>query len=505
MRPHRPLLAVAFATSFCAAVAAVPLEAQEHYESTEAVVARVRQGGVFYTPKCRRGDDGMLQVDYLAQFGGSEPTQFLPLLGESMADGFASCGIAGWLALFCHGNGDLLSMTDTSLHFQFLGIDSSDAGLRQFLAAPLPSFAGAKGRAELLDRMLAIDVLSRRGCKAAAVELQNLAERQDAPRPLQKRAADALDALTGRPSVQPQHRLDPNQLSLPLAFDGCLVIEHSRLPDLGWLTAWGRRLSMLVTARTLAAVNGDVSAEMLSGGQRFYDALGELPFAAALQFGNARFGESCVIVVVKPGEPVPFALRFCAAGEIEAEGWQQATLPADFRSGRGLQIPDGSVEIEPDLVQACLGVVLGRPRPEQARELLRDTGAALRVVIPAASTLWLALAAMQLPPAEGADLRITFGAVATIRLDLTARDEVAAVAWVEQGKARLLQTRKELLGDREFAERLQQLPGMKIVFDAVSAAQLTTDGRLATATIEIRGMDQRLFQQLLESLRLWMW
>ncbi len=142
--------------------------AQEE-EKGAVVAARVRAGGRFEQSKWQRGENGALEMHFFADIGGSAPGRFVPLLRP---DGdwldLNNLGALGYLSLVCHGASDLVSMTDAEFHLVALGIGITNVELRQYLAVPAPSFEGPRGRAEMFDRMLAIDLLCRRDCKQAA-------------------------------------------------------------------------------------------------------------------------------------------------------------------------------------------------------------------------------------------------------------------------------------------------------------------------------------------------
>ena len=489
MHPRLTLLAVTFLLT-------LPLPAQNDPETAEAAARRVLDGGTFWSPKWRRGDDGMLQLEYFADAGDRAAARFVPLLGEDLVEGLSNCGVIGWLSLWCHGNGDLLAMTDAAFHLGCLGIDTSDSGLRQYLALPLPPLDGPKGRAELLDRLLAVDLLRQRGCRAAAVELRLLAGRAE-PKALGDRATAALAALEGR-TTKARQRLDPATLPLPPAYDGCLVIDHSRLPDLSWLTGFGRRLGMLVTARAVLAAGGSVSPAMCSGAQRFADTVGELPFGIALQYGNVRLDQSILVVTAKADADMPVAFGFAAAGEFEAERWQQARLPDDLQGNNPLS--EGSLQITDLALLASSDGSKGKPRPEVARELLRDHGCAVFASIPERSRLWLALSFLGLPPSKGAEVQVSFGEVFRLEVKVAARDEDGADAWLGKGKELLAQGRQMLEQDPQLKALLQDSPELQTLVGAASGAKLSIDGDRVVLQLELRGFGRQQFTALLEKL-----
>lgn len=458
------------------------------------VLERVRGGGSLVEVTYRRGDDGQLQLR--AKSPEDASVTETPLLGERLRDGLQSAGAAGLLALCCHGDGDLLAMTDGERHLTWLGVDVRDAGLRQFVATPLPAGQDASARAAMFDRMVAIDLLRRRGCRPAEVELRVLAERADTPPPLRERAKVALAALRGEPSPIARSRLDPATLRLPAAFDACIVVDHARLPDLSWVTPFGRRTGMLVTASTVVTFGGEPSEAIWQSAQRVADLCSELPFGAALHFGNARVDHSCLVVTVQPTEEPPFALALTAAGSFDAARWQAAEVDAEV--GEEMRGFGGSLEVTEGLTTGGIRAGKGRPRPELAAKLLADTGAAIRVVAPGTSKLWPALAFLDLPPATEGELRLGFGDTCRIDLLIATRDEESAEAWVARGKQLLGTIQQDVAGSLPPA--LVESPEMKALLAAIAAAAVKAEGNTALATIEIRDFDRLRLIKLLETL-----
>lgn len=487
----------ALAVLWSACCAAAPLAAQgAGSESPEAVAERVFAGGDLQASKWRRGSDGMLEVEFYADMGMPRPGRFVPLLGKDLQAGLRNCGAIGYLSLLCQGDGDLLSMTDAGFHLRCLGVDTSDVGLRQFLAQPLPQLEEPLLRADRFDRALAIDLLRRRGCKGAEAELLGILKQKDAPALLRQRAEAAIAALHGAPTPLPRRRLDAEQLPLPAAFDGCLVVDHARLPDLGWLTGLGRRVGMRITARTLQMAGGSVSEATCNGAQYISDQVCELPFGVALQIGNARVDQSCFTVTVRADERMPFAVGIAAAGEFEP-AWQTAAQPGELWQR---PFPDGSLQVQDGLLLASTDGSKGRPRPQLANELLRDTGAALRIVIPQQSRLWLALGFLRLPQAKGAELRLTFGDPAQLVLEVQARDEDGAEEWLEIGTELLATAQRELRGVPGFAEALQRAPELGKLLDALFAAQLAAKGDRLVATANVAGFGRAQIEAIADHL-----
>lgn len=487
----------------CFALAVVGLStlvaAQEQTEPGQVVADRVMKGGWFEKTRWQRGADGSLEMHYFADVGGSIPDgqlRFKPVLGEKLENGFQNSGAVGFLSLFCHGNGDLLSMTDVEYHFGALGVDTSDVGMRQFLIVPPPSFEGQRGRAEMLDRMLAIDVLTRRNCKSALGELRVLAANEKLPAALRERAQRASAVLSGETKGTERKRLDAATLNLPAAFDGCVLVDHARLPDLGWLTPLGRRLGALVTAQTIVMAGGTISPAMCNGAQSMCDVVSELPFGVAHQFGNVRIDQSLLVISAKADPEMPVALSWQAAGEFEAELLKKAELPAGIE--RNNPIFGGKLEVVADRVVASTDGSVGKPRPAMVEKLglLEDAGCAIRAIVPANSKLWPALAFLKLPSAERAELCITFGDPGVITLQVQTRDEETAEAWVAAGKEMLAQAKAMFA--QELPPVFADSPDVQQLLAGLYAAQLSSKDASATARIEVKGMTPAKIKALCE-------
>ncbi|MCC7396572.1 MAG: hypothetical protein IT455_05845 [Planctomycetes bacterium] len=469
---------------------------------SQVVVERLRTTGLLEDQKWRRGDDGSLEMWFWCDVGDPAKGRFIPVVGKDPGELFAGLQYSGLLQMFSlvnHGNGDLLGMTDANQHFRALGIGIEDVELRQFLALPMPAFVGRLGRAELLDRLLAIDVLERRACRSAIVELQGLVRRDEVPAVLRERAARAMAAMRGEP-VPPRLRLASAAVRLPATFDACVVIEHGKLPDLSWLNAAGQRAGALVTARTLErAGGGECSLAQLNGLVRQTAKAGELPFAIAHRLGNVRLDHSCFVISLQAGPDAPVALTWQAAGAIDAEGWAAAGLSGDAAHGQPWF--GGTLAMAADGLFASTDRSQSQPRPELVEKfgLLRDEGSAVRAIVPANSRLWgVWRAALNLPFADRAEVRIVCGDPATIVVSVAARDEAGAAAWSQRGKELLAELR-QWLDERAPVERFDA-PTTFALFDALFAAELHAVGSQATATITLTGMTAQKAQAIVEEL-----
>src|SRR5262245_18247137 len=159
----------------------------------ETLRQRREQGKDLIELRYRRTAQGLLEV--ASGEGGARGFERLFPDDNPLGGSLSSTGMFGVLMLFCHGSGDLLAMTDAERHLQRAQVGTSAMDLRQFLATPPPAGDAVRARVDLLDRMVAIDLLRRGGHKGAVAEWTALVTREDTPAPLRARAAQALAAF----------------------------------------------------------------------------------------------------------------------------------------------------------------------------------------------------------------------------------------------------------------------------------------------------------------------
>jgi len=470
--------------------AALSLPAQST-EPAADVVARVHAGGTIEPLRYRRAADGALEV---AVPDDNASPRWQPLLGEDLGAGFSAAGLGGLLALFCHGPSDLVGMTDAAFHFDALGIAATDADLRQLLARPMPDGDAAAQRAAMFDRLLAIDVLARRRCAGAAVELR-LLQAEGEPAPLRTRAAAALSKLEGRPSPIERQRLAAEELQLPATHDGWIVVHHDRLPDMSWLTPCMRRFTSTMLASMLARFDPQTTTELRHTCQRSVDAVAALPFAVALRYGNARVDHSVLFVGDAPagraGGP-PLALAWQAAGRFEAERWQQASRPESVGPD---MIFSGEMTVDATRVVATLGAGERAADAERAAAMLEDTSAAIRVGAPPKSRLWRALGAFGLPTPARGELQVRFGDAAMLTLSVHANTAEDAAAWVERGQPLLERATEQL---RAVApEGLREHAAFENVLAAIGATAFRRDDDVVTIELSLAGVDDAAITSML--------
>jgi len=385
------------------------------------LVARIRAGGWFCTPTWRRGTNGSLEV-WSKRSAIEQEDRFIPLLGDDLRDGITNPGTWGIPTLWLQGGGDLLAMTGGEFHLQALGLDDSDVALRQHLLRPVDS-TGPLGRAEMLDRMVIIDVLQRRRCRAAIAELTGLLAQDALPEPLRQRAQAALAGLQGRSAAVERHRLSVEALPVPQQFDFAVVVEHARLPDMRGAMAAGRRSLALKVASRVAERAHDESWMGLM--QQLCDRGPELPFGLVLRLGNVRLDHSCTMVALRLEEVPPLALCYQAAGEFEAHVWAAAAPVHEL-------LPRARFHMTNERITASTGLLEGELAPEIAARLLEPTEAAIRVVVPESSKLRDLAAKVDLT-LRRAEVRISFDEDSvSMKLTVDAGSEAAAKAWCDR-------------------------------------------------------------------------
>lgn len=463
-------------------------------ESNEELVARVRKGGwIEAASKHQRGDDGALQRWYFADTGaGPGLGRFVPLVPLTPdRHPFDNLGALGLLAVVCHGPGDLLAMTDPGFHFQALGGADDEASLRQLVVLPFDG-DGALGQAALLDRQLAVATLLRRGGRGAVAELTMLAEKGKLPPALGEYTRWLL-AQRGEGAAAGRRRLDPKTLLLPVAFDACVVVDHARLPDVSFLAGLARRTGILVTTRAIEMAGGTISDAMRNGAQYMADQAAEAPFEMARKYGNVRLDQSCVIVNAKADSRRPVDVTWQAAGEIAAEGWQRA----DLGKLLGRPFANGVVTFARERLLVSTLDKPGLVREAKATELLADTGAALRVVVPGNSKLLAMVGLLGLQQAKDVELRVTFGDPATFEFVVGVRDEDAAAQWVAKGKELLAQLLEQL--DTAPGE-VQEVPAWGDLVAAIGNAEFTAKELQAVARVTVPGFTAAKFVALVNAL-----
>ena len=456
------------------------------------VAARVRSGGWFESPKLRRAEDGSLEVDYIADVGGMPPRpRFRPLLGDGMNRALRGLKVPGMLMLACHGSGDLLAMTDAEFHLRAVGVNVDGDALGQFLLRPLPSVGGLRGRAELLDRMLAIDLLVGRGQRTAVAGLRDLAKR-DLPRSLRSRVEHALARLRGDP-FGTRLRLDPAALVLPERFDVFVTVDNARLPDMSAWTAIYRRIRALEYA---GIIDGRrvITPAMRNGLQVTVDSVAELPFALVHQYGNARIDHTCLVVALRGAQPVRFAWSLQAVGDFEMHGWQDVDV-SDLQ-WRGLPFSATSFDVDARSLRLDSGKLEAKPRPARAAQLLQGRDAVVRVVVPADSALWQEFAWLKLPSPAGCEVRLSMGLAAALELRITPVSEAESEQWSRR-LGELLASVPSMIS-RRLPALVAGDPFLKQQIESISAIQIEVVGDELVVRQPLTGWSISKLQALVE-------
>ncbi|HZN40272.1 MAG TPA: hypothetical protein VFD82_15805 [Planctomycetota bacterium] len=486
--PFLPLSLAAFA-------AALPAQKQIA-ESVEAIQKRVQAGGELIEMQWRRGASGRLSTCPK----GSDDWQ--PLVQDKLAETFEVTGAVGFLMTWLQGDNDVLGMTDGERHLQRGGVGTADAELRTFLATPLPSDADARHGAAL-DRMVAIDLLRRRGVKSAIEDLGALMKREDLPPALRRRAQDAIGALQG--GTRALYQLDPATLPLPVAADAYVIFDNGRIPDLSRLADLGRRLGMLSSLAVIKTLKAP-SVEDCRIGQTESDAIGEMAFEFVRRFGNTRINQYCAALQMQAGEELPVGVCLQAAGEFDVATLEKALADELRDSGVEIAPKDGTLTlkakeleilIEPTRFTSATKAMRGRPRPELAKQLLALGNAGIRVVLPANSKAWLAIAALELPPALDGELTVTFQPEFVVRAAITARDEDAAEAW--QKRVQALLAEYVPMAEAQLTRKGPASPPLAELIAALKAIVVRADGKVVTVELTGKKFGWPTFEALVMS------
>jgi hypothetical protein len=479
--------------AFIAAV--LPAQDEPTLIAPEVLRERFAKTGRLVATQYQRAEDGVLEIWCLGDNGDASEPSFHPIVGRLTGTTRAlhpeNLGLLGLLALVCHGDADLLAMTDAEAHFAALGVAADDVGLRQLLAMPLTAASSSYRDAEVLDRLLAIDRLQHRRARGAVGELTALANDVTISAVLRERAKQALTALRGEAVATARATLRAESLRLPPAFDACVVIDHAKLPDLRFLTKLSRVLGMNVTVEAITAANTEMPESSLLSAQRFSDAAGEAPFWCAHTHGNLRIDQSCIVINANTsgiGDKL-LAVTWQAAGEFGAAAWQDADW-ATLKGDLGIPAATGSMTTQEIWVSSDGGE--RRPRPQLAEPLLTATGAAVRAILPANSNLWVVMAWVGLPRATGAELRILFSDPATIELRVAARDEDVVETWLSRGKEAL-----QRLVERQRALPTAEQLDIEPLLLAVMNTKCEVRDATACATITVAGITTAYRDRLL--------
>ena len=468
-------------------------------EPIDAITKRFAEGGDLLAMQWRRDDSGRL----LTRPKGAPEWQ--PLVHDDIMETVNTIGAVGFLMAWLQGDNDLLGMTDGARHLQRLGISTTDADLITFLTTKLPDAAAARNPA-VLDCMIAIDLLRRRGVKSAVPNLTALAQQPGLPLALQQRANDAIAVLQGGTRAAPT-RLDPATLPLPTVADGYLIFDNTRVPDMSRLADFGRRLGMASSLMVLRMLKAP-TVEDLTVAQAESDAIGELAFELVRRFGNHRITQGFVAMQWLPQEPTQIGVCTQMSGAFDYATMVvqlQESVPPDMMGMIKVEKKDaevtlttdaGECKVSADRITTMTTNMRGKPRPEQAKQLLAMGDAGIRIVLPMQSKAWLGLAALQLPAAHGGEVTVTFFPEFVVRATITARDEDAAEQWVERTKALLTEYLPAVEAQLAHGEHAAALADL---LAALKAITVRADGKTAIAELTGKTLGWTTVEALLRS------
>lgn len=423
-----------------------------------------------------------------------------PLVADSLLESMQATGAVGFLMAWLHGPNDLLGMTDAERHLRRLGVATSTAELRQYLPTPLAKDAALQ-KAELLDRLVAIDLLRRRGDKNAVADLEAFAGRPDLPAVHRPHVLAAIAALRGSTTTAAPG-LDPATVELPVAADVFVVFDNRRIPDSARLSDIGRTTGLMASMRVLRLLKAP-RLDDFRVGQTESDTIGELPFEAARRFGNHRLDQGLLALMFAPDGP---GAEFCAecSGTFDVAALSAGLTGVLADSGLELATKDGTLAIHSKDLDVRIGAtrgtfatsrMRGKPRPERARELLALGDAAIHVVFPAQSKALMATATAGLPSAQNGSVDVTFLPTFRIRATVTARDEDGAEEWVTKSKALLEGMAQQLDAGGAAATK----PELTNVIAALKGVHFQTEGNRVTAELDGRNLGLSTLTALFEA------
>lgn len=381
-----------------------------------AAFANLKEGGPLAPLEWRRNAAGDLEFKPVDE----TDAKFTPWFGKGIAEAVNATGFVGMVMVPAH-NGDVLSLTDAERHLRRLGIVSTTAELAKFVRSPLPE---RLRDVALLDRMVAVDLLGRRGDDEAKAARTAIAVDATLNAALRERAAARTTARRG---------LDAATLALPAHCDLVVVCNHANMIDalplveIGHFTGLVASLQvirMLKMPRVSDFVIGQTESEFVTG----------LPFEIARRLGNFRLDQT--VVAIGSADAGPRGRLFVASAGVFSPAAVVAGAPALGVDGVEARLVSGAATatiggtdlvVTDSLAVAKAPGTSAAPNPELVRPLLGGD-AALRVHLPRGSSLLSWLESAGLHGVESADLTAWNADPVVVELVLRAKDDPTATA-----------------------------------------------------------------------------
>ena len=356
--------------------------------------------------------------------------EFAPWFAEGIVEAVGATGIVGLLMLPAH-NGDVLSLTHGEHHLRRIGIASTTPDLAKFVRSPLPEQLRDLA---LLDRMVAIDLLARRGDGEAKAAHAAIAADATLAAPLRERAAAVKPA---------RRRLDPATLALPANCHLVVVFDHAELFDALPLVEMGFCSGLVSTMAVIQMLKmPEVSDYVL--GQSESEFVTGLPFEVARRLGNFRLDQTA-IVLGSAGAPADSGLFVASAGSF-APTAVVGGVPSLGIDGATAKLADATATadlagtelvVTESLATARPAGVAVAPRPELTTQLLAG-GVGCRVHVPTASWLLAQVEAAGIAGVKSIDATLSCGDPVMIDATLRTKDEASAVVTAKQVKDQVL-------------------------------------------------------------------
>lgn len=409
-------------------------------------------------------------------------TKFLPLFPAGRLPHAAHALGSLLLSFALFGNGDgVLGSTDAERHLRRIGVDTSVVGLRQFLVGDITTADADLARAEALDRAVAIEFLVQGNHRGAVAELVALRDRKDTPPPLRAHVERALAHFGHGDLDEMRARLAAAELRFPPNPGWCVVVDHTRLPDLTLVRALVRSLAQERSYRFVHKLKSPTAWD-LHHDQLAVDLLGEMPFEVVRRLGDVRLDHTMVAGGSSGGtDPTARALVLQAVGafdlgRVAAALEQEAAAVGTKVTRNGERVAVASADTAAEIGASSLvlrtSVPQMAPNEALAKELLGGDGDAITIVLTPTSDVW---ASIGLPtPAADAVVHVCFAPQCHLAATIPARDAAAAAEWSKRAKARLL----------DLEASVRSVPGasgappadQKDVLAAIAAVRITVDG-----------------------------
>ena len=429
--PMKTLHSLCVAAVLASLVAA---QTDEEYERELAASARMRETAL---ANLKRGEP-VIALEWRRSAAGDlefKPPQdaaakFAPWFAKGIADAVATAGTIGMVMLPAH-HGDVLSLTLGEHHLRRLGIARTTPELVTFIRSPLPELLRDVA---LLDRMVAIDLLHRRGDDGAKAACAAIVADAALAGPLRERAGGAKPA---------RRSLDAATVPLPAHCDLVVVCNHAQLFDAQPLVEIGHIVGLVSTMRVVQMLKMPLVSDFTIG-QTESEFVTGLPFEIARRFGNFRLDQT--MLVWCPAKAGAVRGLFVASAGSFSPAAIVAGVPSLGIDGATAELANGAakakfagtdVVVTDSIATATPGVAVA-PRPDLAARLLARGDVGLCCHVPSGSALLGELKALGIQGVESIDATASCGDPVVVDATLRTKDAASAAAAAKQVKDQVL-------------------------------------------------------------------